>query len=226
MKFLLTTFLIILLSLSSSYAEVKGAKALFHSGEGSVIAPTRKADDKQKPVKKQEKVYYMGVSYWIDLLTRDGRVMRKPVNKEFRSGDRIKLSLKSNRDGYLYVINVGSTGATRVLYPHSSSIDNFIEANKVYTIPNDRYMIFDENPGEETLVIILAPNPIDDFNPYSPSTNATVLTAFANTRGAKDLLIEDDLSVRSKPARYAVAPMPSLEDRKAIVLFVKLKHIR
>lgn len=210
-------------------AEKTGAKALFYTGEGTTISSTtpKKAEEKQALSEQSKKEKYMGIAYWIDLLKTDGEQVRTTTKKEFKSGERIKLNLKSNRDGYLYVINMGSTGTSRVLFPHSENIDNFVTANETYTVPCNKYMKFDENPGEETLLVLLSPNKINELLPASPTIKteeSNRFVVYAKSKGAKDLLLEDDTLAGAKTAQYAVAPMSSLDKGEAISLFIRLKH--
>ena len=43
----------------------------------------------------------MGISYWIELLDVNGNLSRVSPKRTFQSGDRIKLNIESNRNGYL-----------------------------------------------------------------------------------------------------------------------------
>lgn len=238
---------------STDQSSATGAKALFYSGEGtSFVASSGPNEPKTKKYagnssqKKAPKSRYMGVAYWIDLLTPDGRHMLASKNRVFRSGEKFKLNVKANRPAYLYVINIGSTGRSRVLFPSSNTIDNYVDANTVYSIPGSRYMMFDSNPGEETLLILLSPRPIMDVNQQAPSFDSyqnREVVALAQYRGSKDIVVEDAEMSSSKDivlegataaqweqaempvSSYAVAPLLSLErEGKAVSVFVKLRH--
>jgi len=58
-------------------------------------------------------------SFWIELTGRDGSKQRVTTDRVFRSGERIKLFFTANRAGYLYLLNIGSSGRSRMLYPHA-----------------------------------------------------------------------------------------------------------
>ena len=229
MKKTIIALSMVLLLCVSVYAEEKmGAKALFYSGEGPTLSTVKKADDKkvtrQQSTKKER---YMGIAYWIDLVKPDGEHVMTTTNREFKSGEKIKLNLKSNRDGYLYIVNIGTTGTSRVLFPHSGHTDNFIEASKTYSVPFDTYMKFDDNPGEETLLILLSPKPMNELSPSSPIMKvdeSSKFMVYAKSKGAKDLLLEDDTAISAKTTQYVVTPMTSIENGEAISLLVKLKH--
>src|SRR5919109_24495 len=126
----LTLFLV----LQALAAEEKGAKSIFYSGEGPTVMPASssstevKTKNQTKPMVPQVEKY-MGISYWIDLLDRSGEMKRVTTTRTFRSGERIKLNIETNRDGYLYVINIGSTGQSRVLFPYPGATgSNFVSA--------------------------------------------------------------------------------------------------
>lgn len=53
-----------------------------------------------------------------------------------RVGDSLRLRVKSSHDGYLTVVNLGTTGRIYKMFPVDAA-DNFLEANKEYLIPGD-----------------------------------------------------------------------------------------
>jgi len=225
----LSIFFFFLVSISSA-AEEKGAKAIFHSGEGPVIhttktvSPTGKVPERKKP----EVETYMGITYWIDLVKSTGERSRVTTDRNFKSGERIKLNLQTNRDGYLYVINIGTTGTSRILFPHRTDIDNFVKAKKPVGIPLETFMRFDETPGEETVLVMLSPKPMAEFSPSSvklKDEEEKELTALVQQKGAKDLIIETDAASKT-PAQYAVVPVSVLDEGKFITLQIKLKHTK
>lgn len=219
-----------------TWAAEHGAKGIFYSGEGpTVMAQPQEqpsAKKPQTPADQGRKEPYLGISYWIELVSRDGMKQRVTADRTFRSGDRIKLLLVANRDGYLYLLNIGSTGRSYMLFPHSgmSPGDNFIRASATYEIPYSATIRFDENPGQETLLLMLSPKPMGDLppgpDPRTPTLNAEDtgrLVAAAERRGAKDLVLETE-SVGSSPASYGVAPLSSMGEEGMITLQIKLKH--
>jgi len=205
-----------------------GAKALFHSGEGTTIASKPNAAVASAP---SASATYMGIAYWIERQATDGKVARTSTSREFRTGERVRLQIKPNKGGYLYVINIGSTGSSTVLYPRAGE-ENAVIANETYSVPGRGFMRFDDNPGVETLLVIVSSKPLSNLAPqiaprqekYDVASTQR-LQEFANERGAKDLVIEDDFRTsRSSAAHYAVAPLRSLDGGKVITITVKLKH--
>jgi len=52
------------------------------------------------------------------------------------SGDRIRFRFRANFDGYLYVMNQGTSGAYTLLFPRDETgLQNRIDANKEYLVP-------------------------------------------------------------------------------------------
>jgi hypothetical protein len=128
----------------------KGAKAIFDSGEGpsvgmSVAQPQRPTSTESAPTEK-----YMGISYQIMLLSDDGQFRIVPKSRIFKSGERIKLLVRTNRPGYMNIMNVGPTGNTNILF------NDYIEAFNILEIPRNTNFRFVGNPGTEKLLIMLS----------------------------------------------------------------------
>ena len=232
MRIIVLSSAVVLLSFLAlqALAEEKGAKGIFYSGEGPTVMakpPSAHKGKTESTIPHVEK--YMGISYWIELVDRGGEMKRVATTRTFRNGERIKLHIETNRDGYLYVINIGSTGQSRILFPHPCMAgNNFIRAWTHYDVPYNTYMRFDENPGEELLLVILSPKSLGDI-PFTPpldrplntgETNYYIQTAQA--KGAKDIVLETESS-GPQLATYIVAPMSSLETNM-ITRQIKLKH--
>lgn len=81
-----------------------------------------------------------------------------PVNPEqsFTSGDRVRVRLQSNFDGYIYVINLTAKGERRLLFPRPLSRRNSVGAGQTYDLPPSGEFRFDEEPGLEVLQIMMS----------------------------------------------------------------------
>ncbi len=132
----------------------KGAKAIFDSGEGPSVgmsvAPTQRTPSTESI--RTEK--YMGISYQIMLLSDDGQFRVVPKSRIFKSGERIKLLVRTNRPGYLNIMNVGPTGNTNILF------NDYIEAFNILEIPRNTNLRFVGDPGTEKLLVMLSNNQI------------------------------------------------------------------
>jgi hypothetical protein len=169
----------------------------------------------------------------------------------FRAGDRIRLAVEANDDGYLYVVNQGSSGTWKLLFP-SPEIkdgDNRIHKRARYEIPSGYTFTFDEQAGEEKLFIVLSRRPEPDLegliyslgqgvpaNGKPAAEKPKVLMASAafsddvigklRSAYARDLIVEkvddEQAGPKSEKAVYAVNPTGSADSR--VVADVTLKH--
>ncbi|MBA2734208.1 MAG: DUF4384 domain-containing protein, partial [Acidobacteria bacterium] len=92
-------------------------------------------------------------------------------------GDRIRLSMESNTDGYLYIFHTENNGEPQMLYPdvRLENGANKIEAHVPYEIPWNEpgvknWFKFDANPANERLYIIVSRQPL----PGIPTDTALV----------------------------------------------------
>jgi hypothetical protein len=83
----------------------------------------------------------------------------------FHSGDRIRLRIDVNTAGYLYIVNRGSSGNWKPLFPSPEIADgdNRVQKGKQYEIPPGYVFTFDEQPGREKLFIVFSHQPVSDL---------------------------------------------------------------
>jgi len=116
----------------------------------------------------------------------------------FHAGDRIRLGVEANDSGYLYVVNLGSSGTWKVLFP-SAEIkdgDNSIQRRVKYEIPSGYTFTFDEQPGEEKLFVVFSRLPEPDLEKliYSLGQGAPAKEKPAAVEPPKMLLASATLS--------------------------------
>jgi hypothetical protein len=131
----------------------KGAKAIFDSGDGASV---RMSSGGPAPSTTAAPEKYVGISYKLALLKPNGDFTIVPKTRTFRSGERIKMLVRTNRPGYLTIMNIGPTGNTTVLF------NEYVEAKQLYEIPKSTALKFAGAPGTEKVMIMLSgsPNPI------------------------------------------------------------------
>jgi hypothetical protein len=106
----------------------------------------------------------LGLRYSI--LKREGSAsVEVDRDSVFHSGDRIRLRIEVNAAGYLYIINRGSSGNWKPLFPSSKIAggDNGVRKGIQYEIPSGYVFSFDEQPGEEKLFIVFSRQPVTDL---------------------------------------------------------------
>jgi len=224
-KILLISFIVLCFMFSLSYSQPKGAKAIFDSGEGPAVV----SSVSKKPVQTESAPAvqkYVGISYQLMLLKPDGSF--KPVSKArtFRSGERVKLIVRTNRPGYMTIMNIGPTGNTHVLF------NEYVEAFTFHEIPKDTNLVFAGAPGTEKLLIMLSDQPNPMANPPSGGQGTTVQTPLPQQtgelvaslesakgmKGSKDIVVEDKMQSKFAVVSPKAGYKPVDKGAKDIVL--------
>ena len=201
----------IVLKSDTTSVEAPGAKSLFAGDNGvmegtdnlSSETVTVSAVSKKKPEHKRKtnnKSDYSGLSYWIERQSSEG-MQRVTTSSTFMSGDRVRLHIQSNRSGYLYVVNQGTSGHSDFLFPATINDREYIDANRTYTVPaHGGYIRFDNRPGQEVVWVFLSQYPL----PPNVSTQSSIIpsdssikVASYNPCGGKDLLVENPANLQS-----------------------------
>lgn len=110
----------------------------------------------------------IGLGYSLYMSDSNGDPVRVDPTRTFHAGDRIRISLETNTDSYLYVFHTENNGEPQMLYPNArlDEGDNFVEAHVPYEFPwsgeapENRWLVFDNNPANERLYIVLAREPL------------------------------------------------------------------
>jgi Domain of unknown function (DUF4384) len=106
----------------------------------------------------------IGLGYTLFMRDAGGRGMRVEPGHEFHNGDRVRISLEPNIDGYLYVFHTENDGAPEMIYPDSrlDAGDNSIEAHVPFEVPSSeesdeslRWFTFYGNGGTEHLYVVV-----------------------------------------------------------------------
>jgi hypothetical protein len=119
----------------------------------------------------------IGLGYTLYMRDDNGNAMRVDPSREFRAGDRIRLSLETNTDGYLYIFHTENNGEPQMLYPdvRLEKGANRIDAHVPYEIPwnepgVENWFKFDANPANERLYVVITRQPL----PAIPTDEALV----------------------------------------------------
>jgi hypothetical protein len=121
----------------------------------------------------------IGLGYTLFMRDENGRAVRVDPTREFHNGDRVRISLEPNIDGYLYVFHTANDGAPEMIYPDPrlDAGDNTIEAHVLSKVPSSgrtdepmRWFTFYGNAATERLYIVLTREPL----PFVPMSDALV----------------------------------------------------
>jgi Domain of unknown function (DUF4384) len=164
LQFLQTCLTLIALLANGSAQAGKELRArdLFLSGSQSAD-PSRPVGAKSDKTVKGPSP--LGLRYSI-VKQIDGESIEVDPESVFRSGDRIRLNVQANDNGYLYIVLRGSSGRWSPLFPSKEILsgDNRVKKGGEYEIPlGSVWFAFDEQQGTEKLFIVLARQPEPDF---------------------------------------------------------------
>jgi len=131
----------------------------------STKTPTTTTSATTKPVNVKR------IGLGLTLFTRDSNGMAVRIDPEhvFQKGDRVRLLLETNTDGYLYIFNTTNDGPVNMIYPNPDldEAGNYIQAHVPVEIPASasaeerlRWLIFDEFPGNERLFFVFTREPL------------------------------------------------------------------
>ena len=117
------------------------------------------------------KVTLRNIGLGLTLFTRDanGLAVRVDPSHEFHKGDRVRVLLESNADGYLYIFNTTDNGQPVMIYP-SPELDlggNYLRSHVPFEIPASaateerlRWFTFDQYAGTERLYFVFTRDPL------------------------------------------------------------------
>ena len=126
-----------------------------------------------KPSQPLKPVNAARIGLGLTLFTRDSNGLAVRVDPEhvFQKGDRVRVLLETNTDGYLYIFNTTNDGPVTMIYPDAQldEAGNYIQAHIPWEIPSSasdqerlRWLVFDEHPGTERLYFVLTREPLKD----------------------------------------------------------------
>ncbi len=107
----------------------------------------------------------LGLRYTVLKLAADNTPTEVPTDTVFHAGDKIRFNVEANTAGYLYIINQGSSGTWKPMFPSAEIEDgnNKIEGWRPYTMPPKSRLAFDSTVGTENLFIVFSLQPEPDL---------------------------------------------------------------
>ena len=119
------------------------------------------------PAKKLQPA--IGLGYTLFMREPTGRAIRVEPTRDFHHGDRIRLALEPNVDGYLYIFNSENDAPPKMIFPDPRLADgeNWIEAHVPIEVPSSeepeerlRWFEFYGEPGRERIYVVVTREPL------------------------------------------------------------------
>src|ERR1041385_7197612 len=117
------------------------------------------------------KLQPIALGYTMFMRDVNGRAVRIDPTREFHNGDRIRISLEPNVDGYLYVFHTEGNGQPEMIFPDArlEGGENWVEAHVPMDVPSTvetderlKWFQFYGNPATEHVFVVLSREPLAD----------------------------------------------------------------
>lgn len=151
-----------------------------------------------------------GLRYRLTRRANDGTETDvDPETAVFHSGDRVRFTFDSNVDGFLYVVQQGSSSRWTVLFP-SPRINgglNAVRHTEQYQVPANDWFLFDAQPGREELFVFFSREPVAQLPGFDkPVTKpemvvASVMDDLQQRVRSRDLVFEKDFEASTEDPR-------------------------
>jgi hypothetical protein len=171
----------------TSTAQTKGTRPPVVASQGGAVVVPAALQTAPAPASGPA----LGLKYSI-LKNVGGKMEEVAPDTVFRARDGIQLKVETNVPGYLYVVNRGSSGTWKPMFPapEIAGGDNRVQGWREYVLPGGNHnMVFDQQPGIENLFIVFSLVPVPDFEEliYSLQGEKTTPAAQpASPRPARD----------------------------------------
>ena len=118
---------------------------------------------------KPVNVARMGLGLTLFMRDANGSAVRTEPTRVFHAGDRVRVLLETNTDGYLYIFNTTNDGPPVMIYPDADLDEggNYLQSHVPFEIPSSlgtderlRWLAFDQNAGDEKLIFVFTKEPI------------------------------------------------------------------
>jgi hypothetical protein len=178
----------------------------------------------------------IGLKYRILLHDTQCDIHEVDPARIFYSGEQIRLQIESNVDGYLYVLQKGSSGHDSVLFPHPdiNAGDNRVERGILYSVPAAQWFSFNDVPGDEHLTIVNSRTPLQSVPRRTPEREPdpvsiiAVNRELARTVQSRDLVLFTERSptvgAAGSGVQSTVVVNNNPDRNDAVYLDIVLKH--
>jgi hypothetical protein len=132
---------------------------------GKTPTPTPSPSSPPVPVNASR----LGLGVTLFMRDSNGLAVRVDPDRVFRKGDRVRVLLETNTDGYLYIFNTTDDGPATMIYPDAEldEAGNYLQAHVPFEIPSTtetderlRWFAFDQAAGAERLFFVFTREPL------------------------------------------------------------------
>jgi Domain of unknown function (DUF4384) len=241
---LIWTVLPLVCAWSQDQPYISARKLFYATAEKPFGTARKKGDGKNSVTTVKTGVTVPALRYSVLQEIEPGKETAVESSREFHSGDRIRLEFESNQEGYLYVVQQGSSGVWHVLFPDAriNNGTNHVRARTPYSVPAPpKYFVFNDVPGNEKLMVFLCKAPLRGLPSDARSTpepvEQNIINELNSSIPSRDLVFEKD----DDPVRPAVVAVPTAatvstgtstyvvnknENGQAVVATINLKHVQ
>jgi hypothetical protein len=163
----------------------------------------------------------LGLRYTVLKLDADNTPTEVPNDTVFHAGDRIRFAVEANAPGYLYIVNQGSSGNWRAMFPSAEIEDgnNRIEGWRPYTMPPKSRLAFDSTVGTENLFIVFSLQPESDLEGMIYSLQGKKKASAATPSSAPEAPVQSskELITAANISNTAVDRMRAVYSRDLII---------
>ena len=116
----------------------------------------------------------------------------------YNIGETVSVSMQPERDCYVYVLDIGSSGKINLLFPSEFEPDNFLKRGQKYTVPStDEYAIELGGPAGDERIKVIATTQKIPLNRLRPDNPASPIPTYVED--APELLDTSMKDLRLKP---------------------------
>ena len=157
---------------STSGGSTSGGSGSTGSGNPGASHPAKPDKTPNKPGPSgSTPVNARRIGLGVTLFMRDsnGLAVRVDPGHVFQKGDRVRVLLETNSDGYLYIFNTTDDGPATMIYPDAEldEAGNYLQAHVPFEIPSSvstderlRWFTFDQVAGTEHLFFVFTREPL------------------------------------------------------------------
>ena len=147
--------------------QVRGSRNLIIGEENEQVAQADTADNSDQQQQQSVDPAIASLATLQDIYEqRDGRLSLnvKAPEQMVIGRDALKVSVKSDTDGYLYAVSLGSDGKSfYLLFPNKLDKNNLIKANTEYSFPRAGWNIKSRGPvGDNNILFVVSKSPKDE----------------------------------------------------------------